>query len=269
VSSGPDDRVGQLAERYASQSRAYQELWGPVLEKLGERLLREVDCTGIARVLDIGTGVGVLLPHLARTFRGATVIGVDRSPGMLACVPNGPILAVMDASHLALAPRAFDLAVLAFVLFHLPEPIVGLVEAGRVLRAGGRIATATWGTELESAATQVWTEELDAHGAAPLDAASDLAQHELVDTPEKLAGLLASAGFVSIRSWSEQSTHTLGGEHLVRLRTSVGRSKHRFDSLDRASQSACLASARHRFAALRPEDFMARAQVVYSVARAP
>jgi SAM-dependent methyltransferase len=202
-------------------------------------------------------------------FPEATLLGVDASAGMLALAPRGYDLATMDASNLALAPDAFDLVMLAFVLFHLREPRLGLAEARRVLRPGGVVATVTWGTELESEATRIWTRVLDDHGAQQLDADSEPAQHALMDTPEKIATLLDSAGLVSIRSWAERHERRIGAEHLLRLRTSFGGSKRRFDSLDPGAQSACLDSARRRLELASPEDFVASAQVVYSVASAP
>lgn len=264
-----DERARRLAERYASEARAYQELWSPVLEGLASRALRDVDSTGVARILDVGTGVGTLLPELKEAFRAASVLGVDRSEGMLALAPRAHPLAVMDACRLGLVPRVFDLAVLAFVLFHFADARGGLIEVKRVLRSGGIVGTVTWGTEFESEATRVWTRELDAHGAQALDTEADVAQHELMNTPEKIAALLASAGFVSIRSWVERHERTIGLEHLLRLRTRFGGGKRRFESLDPATQPACLAEVRRRLDALRPEDFVASAQIVYSVARAP
>jgi SAM-dependent methyltransferase len=264
-----EERVQELADRYASQARAYRDLWAPLLEPIGRAFLRELESPGVARVLDVGTGVGTLLQTVQRAFPGALVLGVDRSPGMLALAPPTARLAVADASHLGLAGESFDLALCFFVLFHLPDPARALAELRRVVRSGGRLAAITWGSDVESDATRVWTEALDAHGAPPLEAFSDLAQHELVDTPDKLEGLFARAGWISIRAWQEPVERRLDLEQLVRLRTEVGRSKRRFDALPPDHRAACLASARVRLERLPAEAFLARGSVVHAVASAP
>lgn len=142
-----DERVESLTRRYTEEAGAYQELWAPVLHDVGLGLLRELRGTGPDLVLDVGSGAGTLLPDLQAAFPGARVIGVDRAFGMLQLAPRGPARAVMDAAQLAIAARSVDVALLAFVLFHLPEPRAGLVEARRVLRPGGRVATVTWASD--------------------------------------------------------------------------------------------------------------------------
>jgi ubiquinone/menaquinone biosynthesis C-methylase UbiE len=263
------ERGSRIADRYSSQAREYQDLWWPVLAGLAQPVLREVDRAQVNRVLDIGTGIGALLAPIESAFPEATVLGVDLSEGMLRLAPPGRHVAVMDASNLALSPKTFDLAVLAFMLFHMPDPRQGLVQARRVLRSGGSVATVTWGTEFESEATRVWAKELDDHGAQPVDAVAEPSQHELVDSPTKIAALLASAGFNSIRSWVERHERIISADHLRRLRTSYGGNKRRFDSMDTGAQSAFLSSVRNRLASLSAQDFIARADIVYSVARLP
>src|SRR5262245_22679039 len=91
------EALANLMERYDRHAAPYRELWAPILRLGALPLVRELGGTGVRRVLDIGTGVGALLPDLAATFPGASVIGVDRSAGMLALVPEAYGRAVMDA----------------------------------------------------------------------------------------------------------------------------------------------------------------------------
>jgi SAM-dependent methyltransferase len=260
-----DSSTEKLTNRYNREAYAYRELWAPVLRSAGLGLLHELAHTPVQRILDVGTGVGSLLPDLRAAFPGALVLGVDRAHGMLALAPGEIPRAVMDARQLAIPPANVDLVLLIFMLFHLEKPLDGLCEARRVLRPGGRVATLTWGGELASKATQIWTECLDAHGAAQVDPAVET-RHAAVDTPEKMETLLQMAGFTSPRCWADDLVSTLDLEHLLRLRTSMGSAKSRVDSLDALTREACVATARLRMQGLASEDFVARGRIVYAVA---
>jgi ubiquinone/menaquinone biosynthesis C-methylase UbiE len=262
-----DDPRRKLTERYDREARAYRDLWAPVLRPAGQSLIRElrgVPGLPVRRVLDVGTGVGSLLPYLEATFAGSFVTGVDRSRGMLALAPAGPARAVMDAGDLAVASESVDLVLLAFLLFHLPRPGHALSEARRVLRPGGALGTLTWAREMDSAAGRAWTDCLDAHGA-PVDPTIQ-ARHDLVDTPGKMETLLRAAGFASVRSGETDLVRTIGLEHLLEMKTSVGSSRPRFDGLAPAARTACLAGARRRMEGMAPEDFVARGRVVHAIA---
>jgi ubiquinone/menaquinone biosynthesis C-methylase UbiE len=259
-----DEPAQKLADRYDREAHAYRELWAPVLRKAGRVLLRDLAGARARRVLDVGSGTGALVPDLREAFPDALVLGVDRSRGMLSLAPAGTDRAVMDAGQLAVASDSVDLVLLVFMLFHLDRPVAALHEARRVLRAGGQVGTLTWGSDLESRATRTWTECLDAHGAEPAEP-SAATRHETVDTAEKLGALLRDAGFQSPRCWTGDLVATLDAEHLIRLKTGMGSSKPRFDSLAAAAQEACVADARRRMSEFEPSDFVASAMLVYSV----
>ncbi len=260
-----DDLRRTLTDRYDREARAYRELWAPVLRQAGLVLLREFCGFRAQRIIDVGTGVGTLLPELTMAFPEALVLGVDRARGMLAMAPPGTPLAAMDAAQLGVAPASVDLVLLVFMLFHLERPLDALREARRVLRHPGRVGTLTWAGELESKAIRIWSECLDGHGATPIDPATQI-RHDRVDAPHKMDGLLGEAGFACARSWIGDLIFPIDLEHLIRLRTSLGSSRPRFDSLEIPARDACLAEARLKMERLGPEDFVARGKVVYSVA---
>ena len=259
------DSQKQLVERYDREAAAYSELWAPILRLASLKLLPKLTTGRVESVLDVGAGVGTLLPDLARAFPTAHVLGVDRSRGMLKCVPRQFERAAMDAGQLGLRTASVDRVFMVFMLFHLPNPADGLREARRVLRDGGKVGTITWGTELESDATRAWTECLDAFGAEPADPAV-VSRHDRVDTTEKITTFLGEAGFHDVDCWVDDLVHRFSTEHLLRLRTSVGSSKPRFDSLTPENGAACLAEARRRIDSMPSEALIARAQLVYSVA---
>jgi ubiquinone/menaquinone biosynthesis C-methylase UbiE len=265
---GVTDPAVKLTERYDRDASAYRELWAPVLRTGAQSLVRELRGEGVERVLDVATGVGALLPDLADAFPGAFVAGVDRSSGMLGLASSHYGRAIMDARELAIAPASVDRVLMLFMLFHIEEPLAALREAHRVLRSGGRVATLTWGAELESTASRTWAECLDRHGAIPPDPATQR-RDEAVNAPEKIEALLRSAGFAQPRAWNDDLVWTFDAEGLIRLKTSLGSSKPRFDSLSPAASAACLADARARMEAISPDGFRARARLVYSTGSRP
>jgi ubiquinone/menaquinone biosynthesis C-methylase UbiE len=255
----------QLTERYDREATLYRELWAPILHVAASEFLRQCASSSARHVLDVGAGVGMLLPELRAAFPVAQVIGIDRSHGMLRLAPAGFARAVMDATRLGIPPASADLVLFAFMLFHLEKPLDGLREAHRVLRPGGRVGTLTWGGDLESKATRIWTECLDAYGAAAIDPEMQT-RHDFTDTPEKMASLLHEAGFHDIQARYADLAYTIGPDHLLQLRTRLGSAKPRYDSLDPRAQEACVTDARRRMQELSPGDFVAHGRVVQAMA---
>jgi ubiquinone/menaquinone biosynthesis C-methylase UbiE len=217
--------------------------------------------------LDLGSGVGGLIPDLTRAFPDARIVAVDRSPGMLRSSEHTFPKAIMDATRLALSSDSMDLVVMVFVLFHVAEPEEALAEIRRVLRPGGCVGCITWGQELESQASRLWTECLNGHGAAEADSAI-VTRHDRFNSPDKMKQLFEEAGFSHVRSWEEDLAPMIDKEHLLRLRTQMGSSKPRFDSLPEPIQADCLAEATRQMELLTPDDFVARGKTVHTMASA-
>ena len=255
----------RLTERYDRVAPNYRDLWAPVLRKAGQVLVHELASVPAKRVLDVGTGVGALLPDLRAAFPDAGILGIDRSLGMLSLADGTACRAVMDAGRLGLKSSSMDVMLMVFMLFHLESPALGLREARRLLRDGGRLGVVTWGGEFESKATMVWTECLDEFVGAPEPATST---NDAFDTPEKMEVLLRSAGYARANSWMEELEYAIELEHLLRLRTTVGSQRPRFESLDAALQLECLTQARRKLNQLAQEDFVAHGNIVYSVGHA-
>jgi len=260
-----DDHANQLTARYNREAHAYLDLWGPVLRAGGLRLLGELGQNRVQRVVDVGTGVGLLLPDIQAVFPEASVFALDRSPGMLSLAPSEFSRTVCDASQMSIRSKSFDLVLMIFVLFHLENPIEGLRESRRIVREGGRVGTLTWGGEFESRAERIWTECLDSHGAPAPDPSAQ-SRHEPVNRPEKMEGLLREVGFRSARAWAEDLVYPIGLEHLILLKTKMGSQKFRFDDLGEMKQQACVKEARRLMSPLGPEDFVSRGEVVYAIA---
>ena len=259
-----DEPTEKLTNRYNREARAYRDLWAPILHVPAGRLIRALQEGSVSLVVDVGSGVGTLLPALREAFPAARVVGVDRSHGMLTLAPSSFPRAVMDATQLAIADDSVDRVVIAFVLFHLEQPADGLKEARRILRPTGRVGTLTWGADLESQALRSWSKCLSDHGAPEPDPAVQT-RHEPVNTPLKMEQILVASGFDRSKSWEEELVTRIDLELLLRLKTSMGSEKPRFDALDLPVRKACMVEGRRRLRRLAPEDFLARGSVIFGV----
>jgi SAM-dependent methyltransferase len=172
----------------------------------------------------------------------------------------------MDAAHLALCSDQIDVALLSFMLFHLPDPLDGLREVHRVLREGGAAGIATWGEDPGTPGMAIWNEELDAYGAAPDPRDPRVMQQALMDTPDKLAGLLREAGFAAIRVWSERYSHGWTVEDLLTLHLGCGMPARRLAGLPASEQRECQARVKSRLERVAADELVYRPEVLFTVA---
>lgn len=138
---------GKLAAYYDAEAAVYEELWAPVLARPGRELLDALPLREARVIVDVGTGVGALLPAIRAAAPYASVIAVDRSIGMLRRASSAVPRMVADAAAPGIREEAIDVAVMAFVLFHLADPLRALEQISLVLRPGGMLGTLTWGRE--------------------------------------------------------------------------------------------------------------------------
>lgn len=264
------DPTELLAAHYSGSARTYARWWSPFLRPIGERLVEALPLRGAARVLDVGSGAGGLTSAIRTAAPRAVVIGVDASEGMLrlARAASRDPLAVMDAQALAVRSASIDVAVCAFVLFHLPDPTRGIGEMARTLRPGGAVGSVTWGADRAAPLLEIWTEELDAHGAGPDPMPTAVEQHAVVDTPVKVSALFETAGFAEIQAWSARSEYRWDPEHLFEARQGFGM-KRRLLSLAPDIRANCLARIRERLDRAQSDALVSRPEVVFATARRP
>jgi SAM-dependent methyltransferase len=112
----------------AGPHRVYRRFAAAALDAL------TVPLAGLATV-DAGCGTGAVAEELVA--RGATVVCVDRSPGMVREAPAPRVVA--DIAALPLRDRCVDLAAAGFVLSHVDDPAAVLGELARVTRPGGLV----------------------------------------------------------------------------------------------------------------------------------
>jgi SAM-dependent methyltransferase len=95
------------------------------------------------RVLEVGGGEGELAERFVQEL-GAEVVGIDQSEAMVEVQRSKGIDArVGDAQDLRFAAGEFDVAVAAWMLYHVQDLDRALSELARVLRPGGTLVAVT------------------------------------------------------------------------------------------------------------------------------
>jgi phosphatidylethanolamine/phosphatidyl-N-methylethanolamine N-methyltransferase len=145
-------RSRALAEIGVGDVRSAYRRWAPVYDqtfgKFVEAAVRSVTARANdfkGRLLDVGVGTGLALPHYAPHLR---VTGIDLSPDMLERARerveregggNIEALLEMDATALDFPDNSFDLAAAMFVMTVVPDPEMVMRELARVTKPGGTV----------------------------------------------------------------------------------------------------------------------------------
>ena len=133
---------------YDDIAERYDTVWSARFEKVARQIAALVSPCAGDRVLDIGTGTGIVPGMLGeRGPRAGLVVACDRSEGMLLRARDrvaGVRVLVADATALPFADESFHVATASFVLSHIRDYPKALEEARRVLKSSGRFAASSW-----------------------------------------------------------------------------------------------------------------------------
>ena len=136
---------------YDAVAEVYARVFEPRMELPAADLVTEAGVEPGIRVLDVGTGTGVVARVAAKAAApDGIVVGVDRSFPMLRVArARGGGYAMAEAIDLPFRDETFDVVLSSFVLSHFRRYDTALFDMLRVLKRGGRMAVTTWGPSLD------------------------------------------------------------------------------------------------------------------------
>ncbi len=125
---------------------AYERMMGTWSRLVGEIFLDWLAPRSGLRWIDIGCGNGAFTQLVVERCAPAEVQGIDPSERQLAFARARPATRVAefrqgDAMALPFPEDKFDAAVMALVIFFVPNPSKGVAEMVRVVCPGGTVAT--------------------------------------------------------------------------------------------------------------------------------
>ena len=253
ISSGRSGSTGQVS---TSAAEVYEDFFVPALfAQWVEPMLDAVDAQLGDRLLDIGTGTGVLArAALQRVGSAGSVVAVDPNEGMLAVAGRlAPRLNIRRgvAEQLPVIDDEMTCTTCQFALMFVQDRARAVNEMARVTRPGGRIAVATWASIEESPGYAAMVGLLDeVLGEWAADA---LRAPFCIGTADRLRGLLKAsfadavvehrpgeARFASLDEWLHTDIRgwtladDVDDEQFARLRARAGDRLSRFIGADGA-----------------------------------
>ena len=127
-------------------------------------LVSRLDVGPNARVLDVATGTGAVALELVRRH-GCSIVGIDRSPEMLAVARSrvvahghGANIELLEgrAETLPFADASFDALTVTYLLRYVDDPAATIHELVRVVRPGGTVASLEFGVPHARSARGLW-----------------------------------------------------------------------------------------------------------------
>jgi SAM-dependent methyltransferase len=186
-----EDALSQAALSTSKWDAADYARVGSFVSELGQAALDLLDPQPGERILDIGCGEGSLTKKIID--RGATVLGVDASPEMIAAARahgvDALLLPAEDMQFFVEFDAAFSNATLHWVL-HKEQAARAIFRA---LKPGGRFAGEMGGQGNIARLQQVVDEEMILRGYAP-----PVEAHNWYPAPEEFAAVYEAAGFREI-----------------------------------------------------------------------
>ncbi|MFO1090470.1 MAG: methyltransferase domain-containing protein [Hyphomicrobiales bacterium] len=134
----------KVKKAYARWEPVYDIVFGEVFQAGRRHAVERVNRRS-GRVLEVGVGTGLSLPHYKHSLR---ITGIDLSPQMLRKarervnrhhLHNVEALLEMDAGNMRFPDNSFDVVTAMFVLPVVPDPGRVMAELERVCKPGGEV----------------------------------------------------------------------------------------------------------------------------------
>jgi SAM-dependent methyltransferase len=196
---GPDAFNAFEAAGWEERAPTYHRSLLPITRQVIEPLLDAAAVGPAMRVLDVGTGPGYVAA--AAAARGATAVGVDVAPAMVALARTlHPQVEFVqgDAEHLQFADDSFGAVVANFAILHLGRPEQAVAEFARVLSPGGKAALSLWDVPAASRMPGVFYDAVQEVGATPPPGLPTGPPFYRFADDAECARLLGDAGFVDV-----------------------------------------------------------------------
>lgn len=125
----------------------YERMMGVWSRLAGKDFLDWMAPQAAQKWVDVGCGNGAFTELFVDKYAPAAVQGIDPSDGQISYARTrlpSVNFQTGDAMALPFPERAFDIAVMALVIFFVPDPPKGVAEMVRVVAPGGQVAAYAW-----------------------------------------------------------------------------------------------------------------------------
>ena len=228
---------------------AYERGMGAWSQLVGQEFLDWLAPAPDLSWIDVGCGNGAFTELVLQRCAPGEVQGVDPSAAQIAYASaragaRGGHFQTGDAMALPFDADRFDVAVMALVIFFVPDPILGFNEMVRVARPGGMVAAYAWDFPGGGFPMEQIQAELRAGGITPA-----LPPHPEIARTEALRALWSEAGLEEVeqRSFTVQRSFQNFDEFWT-VSTGMGSMKALFERMPAAELEPFKARVRARIA---------------------